>query len=177
MRVIQIPQVMLGQTPIEDIVFDPHCRDDITSTLRGIQHIYVTPELCEPVFALLDSEILASPTDTSDDAASEDSAGIGPTTGRPGMELWKLLVLGLLNQGLDCDYDRIHNLSNYHVLVRAMLGEDDVTDKRHYERRTIIRNVNLLTPSLLAKINKIVVDAGHVFTRRGRSSRPVAIRS
>lgn len=162
MRVIQLPQSTLGQIAIEDIEFDPRCRDDISNTLRGIQHIYATPELREPVFALLASEILASPTDASDDAAAEDSTGIDPNTGRPGMELWKILVLGLLKQGLDCDYDRLRNLANYHKQVRAVLGEDEVGEEVLYERRTIIRNVNLLNPSLLGKINKIVVDEGHV---------------
>ena len=162
MRVIEFPQPTLGRIAIEDIEFDPYCRDDITNTLRGIQHIYCTPELREPVFALLTSEILASPTASSDDDASGESAGINPDTGRPGMELWKILVMGLLKQGLDCDYDRIGNLANYHAQVRAMLGDDDTGEKVRYDRRTITRNVNLLTPSLLGKINKVVVDAGHV---------------
>ena len=162
MRVIEFPQPTLGRIAIEDIEFDPYCRDDITNTLRGIPHIYCTPELREPVFALLTSEILASPTDSSDDDASGESAGINPDTGRPGMELWKILVMGLLKQGLDCDYDRIGNLADHHAQVRAMLGDDDTGDKVRYDRRTITRNVNLLTPSLLGKIDKVVVDAGHV---------------
>ena len=115
MRVIEFPQPTLGRIAIEDIEFDPYCRDDITNTLRGIQHIYCTPELREPVFALLTSEILASPTDSSDDDASGESTGINPDTGRPGMELWKILVMGLLKQGLDCDYDRIGNLADHHA--------------------------------------------------------------
>lgn len=162
MRVIEFPQPTLGRIAIEDIEFDPYYRDDITNTLRGIQHIYCTPELREPVFALLTAEILASPTDSSADDASGESTGINPDTGRPGMELWKILVMGLLKQGLDCDYDRIGNLANHHGQVRAMLGDDDTGDKLRYDRRTITRNVNLLTPSLLGKINKVVVDAGHV---------------
>ena len=32
-----------------------------------------------------------------------------PRLGRPGMEQWKILVLGVLRLGLNSDYDRIHD--------------------------------------------------------------------
>ena len=34
------------------------------------------------------------------------------TVGRPGMDLWQILVLGVLKQGLGCDFDRLHDLTN-----------------------------------------------------------------
>ena len=40
------------------------------------------------------------------------------------MDLWKILVLGVVKQGLACDYDRLENLGNRHLDVRAMLGHD-----------------------------------------------------
>ena len=36
------------------------------------------------------------------------------TVGRPGMDLWQILVLGVLKQGLGCDLDRLHDLTNHH---------------------------------------------------------------
>lgn len=161
MRIVQFPQNYIGQTAIEDLYLDPHSRDDIPKTLIGLQHLYSTPELRQKVFDLLESELLASPAETGDDADSEESQGINPATGRPGMDLWKILVLGVVKQGLDCDYDRLENLANRHVDVRAMLGHDIYWDKTKYRPRTIARNVDLLTPRLLLKINKITVDAGH----------------
>ena len=34
------------------------------------------------------------------------------TVGRPGMDLWQILVLGVLKQGLGCDFDRLHDLTS-----------------------------------------------------------------
>ena len=44
-----------------------------------------------------------------------------PDTGRPGMSLWSILVLGVLRLGLNCDYDRVMELANEHRTLREML--------------------------------------------------------
>ena len=44
-----------------------------------------------------------------------------------------------------------------------MLGKDDASDEVRYDWREIIRNMNLVHPSLLGKINRVVVDAGHAW--------------
>ena len=31
--------------------------------------------------------------------------------------MWRILVLGVLKQGLGCDFDRLHNLANHHETV------------------------------------------------------------
>jgi len=49
--------MLLGELPIAAIKLDPKSRDDIPQILRGLQHIYTTPELREPVFAIL-AEVL-----------------------------------------------------------------------------------------------------------------------
>ena len=46
-------------------------------------------------------------------------------------------VLGVLKQGLGCDFDRLHNLANHHETVRAMLGHSEFADKTHYELRRL----------------------------------------
>ena len=43
-------------------------------------------------------------------------------TGRTGMELWQILVLGVVRLGLDADWDRMEHIANYDALVRQMLG-------------------------------------------------------
>ena len=93
------------------------------------------PEKRESVFALSESELLASPDEASDEAASEAGQGIDPSTGRPGMVRWNILVLGVFKQALDCDYDRPESLANHYDQVRIMLGHGDVCDKVRYNRR------------------------------------------
>jgi hypothetical protein len=84
-------------------------------------------------------------------------------TGRPGMEQWKILVLGVLRLGLNADYDRIHQLANEHKTIRQMLGHSGWADceKDLYQLQTIKDNLHLFTPELLNRINREVVAAGH----------------
>ena len=35
------------------------------------------------------------------------------------MDLWQVLVLGVLKQGLGCDFGRIHELTNHHDTIRV----------------------------------------------------------
>ena len=77
------------------------------------------------------------------------------------MELWNILVIGLLKQGLNCDYDRLAELAAKHLDVRRMLGCSDVFARPTWSQRTLVRNVALLTPELLAEVNRLVVEAGH----------------
>ncbi len=89
------------------------------------------------------------------------SPGINPDVGRPGMDLRRVLVLGLLKQGIHCDYDRLHDLANNHADVRRMLGSGAVFGGERFSYRTLARNVALLTPELLAAVNRLAVEAGH----------------
>ena len=77
------------------------------------------------------------------------------------MELWNILVLGLLKQGINCDFDRLHDLTANHLNLRRMLGVSDWFEGALYSGRTLTRNVSLLTPELLASVNRLVVEAGH----------------
>ena len=78
-------------------------------------------------------------------------------TGRPGMDLWKILVLGVLRQGLNCDFDRPVNLVNQHMDVRRMLGLGTWRDDTRFELQSVIDNVSRLMPQLLSQIGKVVV--------------------
>lgn len=44
---------------------------------------------------------------------------------RLGNDLWRVLVLAILKQGLGCDYDRLQELANRRQTVREMLGYSD----------------------------------------------------
>ena len=88
------------------------------------------------------------------------------STGRPGMEQWAILVLGVVRLGLNIDYDRLHELVNQHTTLRQMLGHNDWTDKTTYELQTIKDNVRLFTPELLDRINHEVVLAGQALVKK-----------
>ena len=149
MRKVESTQFEIGGIDIGQIHINPKSRDDIPALLIGLQHLYVTPELREQVFALLDAEV--NPKTRKD-------------TGRPGMHLWRILVLAILKQGLNCDYDRLVELANHHNTIRQMMGHGVM--EHEYERQTVVDNVSLLRPELLAKINQLVVQSGHKVARK-----------
>ncbi len=124
MRQVIDPQLKLGQTDIAAIVLDPKSRDDIPQLLRGLQHLYCDPELRQRIFALL-AELLPERVGAKGKAS--------PSTGRPGMAQWTILVLGVLRLGLNADYDRIHELANQHATLRLMLGHGGWEDEYRYE--------------------------------------------
>jgi hypothetical protein len=157
MRTVIQPQLKFGETDIAAIVINPKSRDDIPQLLRGLQYIYTEVSLRQRVFAILE-EVLP---DRADGKGKVSSA-----TGRPGMEQWKILVLGVLRLGLDADYDRIHELANQHKTIRQMLGHSDWLDEHEYELQTIRDNVSLFTPELLDRINQAVVNAGHSLLKK-----------
>ena len=159
MRQVLNPQLRFGEQDISAIEFDPKSRDDIPQILRGLQYIYVTPELRERVFAILAEVIPASTVEGKDGAAD---AG----TGRPGMEQWKILVLGVLRLGLNADFDRIHELANQHNTIRQMLGHSDWADDTQYNLQTLKDNLRLFTPEILDRINQEVVSAGHQLIKK-----------
>ena len=127
------PQLELGATPIEDIVFNSRSRDDIPQLLRGLQHIYTDAATRNAVFNVLEKSV---------------GAEIGFSDGRPGMALWILLVLGTLRSGLNCDYDRLHDLANEHKTIRAMLGHGNRQDEHQYGLQALKDNVALLTEDI-----------------------------
>ncbi len=107
MRTTKNLQMKFGETPISKIKISINSRDDIPPLLLGLQYIYITPELHESVFKILDEKIAPEKNHNN---------------GRPGMELWKILVLGVLRVNLNWDYDRLQEMVNNHKIIRQMLG-------------------------------------------------------
>src|SRR5207344_1997600 len=97
-------------------------------------------------------------------------------TGRPGMDQWRILVLGVVRLGLNADYDRIHELANQHGTLRQMLGHGDWSDKTEYNVQTLKDNLRLFTPELLDRINQEVVGAGHVLVKKKAPQEDLAAR-
>ena len=164
MRQIIDPQLQFGEQDIGAIELDPKSRDDIPQLLRGLQYIYTTPDLRARVFAIL-AEVIPAGVNGQADA----------NTGRPGMEQWKILVLGVLRLGLNADYDRVHELANEHKTIRQMLGHSGWADGEadRYQLQTIKDNLRLFTPEILDRINQEVVAAGHRLVKK-KSRHPAA---
>ena len=155
MRTIVHKQLNLGEASILDIKFDLKSRDDIPQVLMGLQYIYDTAELREKIFSVLE-KILPEKIDKGN--------------GRPGMELWRIFVLGILRVNLNWDYDRLCEMSNQHKNIRQMLGHGAFDEDFMYTRRTIINNVSLFTPEILDEINQIVVKVGHDLVKKKRKN-------
>lgn len=135
-----------GQTPIDQIKIDMRARDEIPKLLLGLQHIFCNKELREKVFAILETMV---------------PENIDSKNGRPGMELWKILVMGTIRLNCNWDYDKLQDIVNNHRNIRQMLGHGLMDNYQTYPLQTLKDNVNLLTPEILDKINTLVVPEGH----------------
>ena len=160
MRQIYQSQPNLQITPIEKIRLPLKSRDELPAILAGLQWVWMHPTLKAEIFALLQAKILAGKQ----------------ATGRTGMDLWQILVLGVVRLGLDADWDRMEHVANYDWLVRQMLGVPAAPwgeeDKR-FGHQTLRDNVALLDDELLQQINARIAAAGReVFAKKAGA--PVA---
>ena len=151
MRKVIEPQMKFGESVIGDIEFDLRSRDEIPKLLMGLQHIYITKDLRKEVFNILEGMI---------------PEGIDTNTGRRGMELWKILVLGTVRLNCNWNFDKLKEIADNHKTLRQMLGHGFVDDDKKYALQTIKDNVSLFTPEVLDKINEVVVKAGHNLVKK-----------
>src|SRR3972149_2711010 len=140
-------QGKIGVIPISEVKLSLKSRDELPPILRALQHIYVTPELNEEVFRILEERVQKGKK----------------KTGRYGMELWHILVLSVVRLGLDANYDRLEDFANHHNLIRQILGvETAFGEGKVFSMQSIKDNVCLLDEEAVNKINEmIVVRAGH----------------
>jgi hypothetical protein len=147
-------QPELQITPIEKIRLPLKSRDELPPLLAGLQWVWMHPTLKAEIFALLEAKIL----------------GGKKVTGRTGMDLWQILVLGVVRLGLDADWDRIEHIANYDMLVRQMLGVPATPwgqDAKVFGHQTLRDNVALLDEGLLRQINARIAAAGReVFAKK-----------
>jgi len=146
MRKVIENQLKIGQVDISSIEIDLNCRDEIPQLLLGLQAIYTDRNLQDAVFGIL-KNIVPSNVDMGN--------------GRPGMDLWKILVLGTLRLNCKWDYDKLHNISNEHKTVREFLGHTIFDFDQRYSLQSLKDNIALFTPELLDEINRVAVKAGH----------------
>jgi transposase, IS5 family len=152
-------QLALGLTPIERVQIPLKSRDELPPILAGLQWIFQTPEINEQVFALLESKVVAGKK----------------ATGRPGLDLWQILVLGVVRLGLDCDYDRLEDLANHHTLLRQILGLSPLPgpSEKPFHYKTLSENVCHVDEAVLGQINALIVQAGRSVFKKKEGPEPI----
>lgn len=150
-------QISIGGIAIKDVQFPLKSRDELPPTLKALQYIFITPELNEKIFTLLEAKICAGKK----------------KTGRTGMDLWHILVLAVVRHATGTNWDTLETWSNYHSLVRQLMGVhskfDDEGKGITFGYQSIIDNVSLIDEELLHDMNQIVVNAGHLLVKKKRT--------
>src|SRR3972149_10385833 len=141
-------QTTMGITPIPEVKFPLRSRDELPPVLKALQYIFVTPELNEKVFSLLEKKVCAGKK----------------KTGRTGMDLWHILVLAVVRHTLDTNWDRLEHIANNDLLTREIMGIQSIIfgiEKKEFPYQTIVDNVSLIDENLLVQINQKVVVRDH----------------
>ena len=137
----------LDSTPIEDIDIDPKLRDSMSAVVRGLQSLYCNPVTRATLFTILKTHF---------------QPGARKDVGRPGMDLWRVIVFAIVKQCLNLDFDLLLHHANRDSLLRKLLGHGNRGfDPAQYSRQRLADNVQLLTPQLIEKVNHLTVQAGH----------------
>ena len=154
MRHLYQAQPDLQLTPIEKIRLPLKSRDELPPILAGLQWLWMHPTLKAEILSLIEAAVLADKK----------------PTGRTGMTLWQILVLGVVRLGLDADWDRMEDMANHHLLVRKMLqvpAQPWGDEEKMFGHQTLRDNVALLDDALLQQINARIAAAGReVFAKK-----------
>ncbi len=147
-------QINFRTVAISDVKFSLKSRDELPPVLMALQYIFVTPELNEKVFELLEKKICSGKK----------------KTGRKGMDLWHILVLAVVRHACGTNWDTLETWSNHHELIRKVMGVHATAfiedEKIEFNYQTILDNVSLIDEALLQQINLLVVDAGHKLVKK-----------
>jgi len=149
-------QLSLGCTPIHEVKIPPKTKNHMVALVAAIQYIYVNPKWNQKIFSLLSEKISKKKR----------------ATGRNGMSLWEIFVLGQVRLCMNIGYDELHYRANYDNLLRGLLGvlPTDYTQGKEYEYQNIYDNVRLLDDELLKQINDVIVSVGHEVFKKKESA-------
>lgn len=148
-------QLSLGLIPIPDVKITTRSRHELPPILTALQHIFITPVLNAAVFELLEKRICAGKENT----------------GRPGMDLWQILVLGVVRLGTDSNWDALHHFANNDRSLRGILGVATTAfcdEEEDFAYQTLIDNVSLLDEDTIKEISALVVAEGHRILKKKR---------
>lgn len=148
-------QQTLGITPIAEVAIPKNSRHELAPVLAALQHIFITPELNERVFALIELKIKGKKQDT----------------GRIGMDMWEILVLAVVRLALNANYDALHHFSNFDKLIRQIMGvENRFNEGKTYGLQTLKDNVSLLDEQTVNQVNTLVVETAHQFVLKKKET-------
>jgi len=147
MRVRFKNQIKIGTTPISEVNLNLKSRHQLVPVLRTLQYVFVTPELNEAVFKILEEKV---------------KGGL-KNTGRYGMDLWQILVLGMVRHCENADFDKLVDMANEHNSLRGILGvqTSDYSEGKKFHLQTIKDNVQLLDEETIGKISDVIVSGAH----------------
>lgn len=147
-------QISLRTTAISDVQFPLKSLDELLPILMALQYIFITPELNEKVFELLEKKV----------------CGGKKKTGRKGMDLWHILVLAVVRNGRGSNWNSLALDANHHTLVRKIMGVHGTEflgeEGEQFTYQNIVDNVKLIDEPLLQQINQLVVDAEHKLVKK-----------
>ena len=148
-------QLEIGIVPISEVSFDLSSRHNLLPVLRALQYVFVTPELNKKVFSILEKKV---------------KSGV-QNTGRYGMTLWEIFVLGMVRHNENADFDRLHDMANEHNTLRKIMGVgmSDYSRVKDYKLQTIKDNVQQLDEATIKELAAVMVEGSHGFIKkRGR---------
>jgi IS5 family transposase len=151
LRVAIAEQPRLDCPPVDAVVLNLECRDEIIPILRALQHVYGQAPLRREILEVIGKDV------------NRKSC---PDRGREGLSYWTILVLAAVRLGCNFDYDRLQDLAEQHRTLRLMMGIGDWEDQEDFDWRRIRDNLCLLRPATLEKINHLLVAAGHQLAPR-----------
>ena len=142
--------------PIGEVKINLKTRHQLSPILLGLQYLFNDDELSEQAFEIVSEKVLSGKK----------------ATGRLGMSLWEILVLGTVRLSLRIDYDFLVDHANEHQTLRSILGvgRSDFAQEKEYKYQTVVDNVSLLDEQTIKKINDLVVQAGHQIIKKKRRS-------
>lgn len=147
------PQYSFGVKKIEDTKIRLKNRDAFGKLCLSLIEIYKNEKYNNQVFRILEDRIVLNKKNT----------------GRPGMNLWQIFVLGQTRLALNISYDRLEHMANYDSMLRQLLGIEAELgfEKIELDYQNIVDNVKLLTDEMLVEINAVIVQMGHdVFKKK-----------
>ncbi len=141
-------QQEMGITPIADIIIPKKSRNQLASVLAALQYVFITPELNEQVFELIEAKI----------------KGTKQETGGKGMDIWAILKLATVRLSVNANYHALEHFANFDKLIRQIISvENKFNNDKTFGLQTIKANVLVLDERTAKQVNEIVVGEAHQF--------------
>lgn len=141
------PQERLDCLPIAEVKLNLECRDEIIPILRALQHLYGDASLRQDLLRLVGKDINKTSS---------------RKFGRRGLSYWEVTVLAAVRFGCNLDYDKLQDLAENHRNLQRIMGIGDwEVEGVDFDWRRLEDNLIKLRATTVAKINDLVVKAGH----------------